>query len=128
MELRKEKLTSTRASIRNILLQRREVLAGGLRQATHDLIEDEAFYSDTVDQASADAAKSFALALKNRERDTLWQIDEALKRIDSGEFGECERCGEEIAEARIRAFPLTTLCIDCKSELESEQRRSPGRD
>ena len=124
MALRKEKLVG----VQKVLLQQREALAVGLRQATHDLIEDETLYSDAVDQASADIDKSFSLVLKNRERDTLWQIDEALKRIESGDFGDCERCEDEIAEARIRAFPFTTLCIDCKSELESEQRRAPKKD
>jgi DnaK suppressor protein len=123
MALRKEKV----AGVQKVLLQQREALALGLRQATHDLIEDDVLCSDAVDQASADIDKSFALALKNRERETLLQIDEALKRIESGHFGDCERCDDEIAEARIRAFPFTTLCIDCKSELESEQRRAPGR-
>jgi DnaK suppressor protein len=123
MALRKEKL----AAVRIVLLGQRDALASGLRQATHDLIEDEAIYSDAVDQASADIDKSFALVLKNRERDTLWQIDEALKRIEAGDFGDCERCSDEIAEGRLRAFPFTTLCIECKSELESEQRRAPER-
>ena len=84
-------------------------------------------YTDAIDQASADTDKSFAMQMKNRERDTLWQIDGALKRIEEGNFGECERCDEPISEARIRAFPFTTLCIDCKAELESEEQRFPGR-
>jgi DnaK suppressor protein len=124
MSLRKEKLTS----VKKVLLQRREVLAGGLRRSTHDLIEDEALYSDSIDQAAADTDRTFAVLLKNREHTTMMQIDAALKRIDAGEFGECERCGEEISEARIKVFPFTTLCIDCKSEAESEQRRAPNRE
>jgi DnaK suppressor protein len=65
--------------------------------------------------------------MKNRDRDVLWQIDEALKRIDEGSFGECERCDEPISEARLKANPSTTLCIDCKAELESEEHRFLGR-
>lgn len=106
---------------------RREALAGDLRRATAELIDDEVMYSDTVDQASADIDKSFALQMKNRERGMLKQIDEALKRIDDGTFGDCEQCDEPITEGRIRAFPFTTLCIDCKAELESEEQRFPGR-
>ncbi|MDR3605837.1 MAG: TraR/DksA family transcriptional regulator [Oligoflexia bacterium] len=123
MSLRKEKLSS----VRKVLLQRREVLAGGLRRSTADLIEDEPSYSDSIDQASADTDKTFAVLLKNREHDMMRQIDAALRRIESGEFGECLRCGEEISEARLQAFPFTTLCIDCQSEVESEQRRAPNR-
>jgi DnaK suppressor protein len=66
--------------------------------------------------------------MKNRNVATLLEMTEALRRIDRGSFGECERCGEEISEARIRASLLTTLCIDCKAELESESgHRVPGR-
>jgi DnaK suppressor protein len=123
MALRKEKIESYRKD----LFARREALATELRKATADLIDDDVMYSDAIDQASAETDKAFSLQLKNRERDTLWQIDEALKRIEAGTFGACERCDEPISEARIRAFPFTTLCIDCKAELESEEQRFPGR-
>ena len=123
MTLRKEKLIA----FKNQLVNQREALASELRKATAELINDEVTFSDTIDQASADTDKSLALQIKNRERNVLTQIDEALRRIDMGAFGDCERCDEEIAEARIKAFPFTTLCIDCKSELESEEHRMPGR-
>jgi DnaK suppressor protein len=119
MTLRREKLES----VKGLLLSRREALAKDLREATQGFIEDEAAFADSVDQASADVDRTFAMNLKNRERDVLRQIDEALRRIESGAFGQCEQCDEEISEARIKAFPFTTLCIDCKAELESEQRR-----
>lgn len=123
MALRKEKIESFRLD----LSARREALARDLRKATAEFISDDVSYTDTIDQASADTDKAFALQLKNRERDTLWQIDEALKRIEAGNYGACERCDEPISEARIKAFPFTTLCIDCKAELESEEQRFPGR-
>jgi DnaK suppressor protein len=123
MALRKEKLESYRRQ----LLAQREVLSHGLRVATAEFINDESVYTDAIDQASADLDKSFAMQLKNRERDTIVQIQEALRRIEAGAFGECENCGDQIAEARIKAFPFTTLCIDCKAELEFEEHRFPGR-
>lgn len=123
MAIRKEKV----ASYRKQLMDRREALAEDLRQATAQLINDESVYTDAVDQAAAETDKSFTLQMKNRERNVLWQIDEAIKRLDEGSFGECERCGEMISEGRIEAFPFTTLCIDCKAELESEEHRFPGR-
>lgn len=119
MTLRREKLES----VKGLLLSRREALAQDLRQATQNFIDDEPSFADSVDQASADTDRTVTTSLKNRERDVLRQIDEALRRIESGEFGTCEQCEEEISEARIKAFPFTTLCIDCKAELESEQRR-----
>jgi len=121
--LRKDKLESFKKE----LLARRQVLAEDLRQATADFINDDEVFSDAIDQASADADKSLAVQMKNRDRDVLWGIDEALRRIDTGIFGQCEGCEEDITEARMRANPSTTLCIDCKAELESEQTRFPGR-
>jgi DnaK suppressor protein len=123
MALRKEKLESYRKQ----LFARRESLAADLRAATAQFINDDSSYTDSIDQAAAETDKTLAMQMKNRERDTLWQIDEALKRIEEGNFGECERCAEPIAEARIRAFPFTTLCIDCKAEIENEEQRFPGR-
>ena len=123
MAIRKEKLES----YRKLLTSRREILAQGLRQVTADLIDDDVSYSDAIDQATADADRSLALQIKNRERNTLTQIDEALNRIDQGAYGECAECAESISEGRIKAFPFTTLCIDCKAELESETGRYPGR-
>lgn len=123
MVLRKEKVEGYRKQ----LVERREALAEDLRAATAQLINDEVVYTDAVDQAAAETDKSFVLQMKNRERDVLWQIDGAIRRLDEGTFGDCERCGEAISEGRIEAFPFTTLCIDCKAELESEEHRFPGR-
>jgi DnaK suppressor protein len=123
MALRKEKIEGFRQE----LFARRESMAQELRQATAYFINDDTTYQDTIDQASADIDRSFALQMKSRERDILWQIDAALKRIETDTFGTCERCDESISEARIKAFPFTTLCIDCKAELESEEQRFPGR-
>ena len=123
MPLQREKIEGYRRQ----LVARREALAEDLRLATVQLINDESVYTDAVDQAAAETDKNFTLQMKNRERNALWQIDEAIKRLDDGSFGECEKCGESISEGRIDAFPFTTLCIDCKAELESEEHRFPGR-
>jgi len=123
MALRKEKVENFRLQ----LVHRRDSIAADLRSAAADLINDAAVYTDAVDQAAADTEKNFTLQLRNRERLVLIQIDEALKRVESGSFGVCERCDESISEGRIEAFPFTTLCIECKAELESEEHRFPGR-
>jgi len=52
----------------------------------------------------------------------LKKIDEALDRINNGTFGICESCGEEISIKRIKARPVTTLCIDCKTKQEEEEK------
>lgn len=123
MTLRKEKLEAIRSS----LFERREALASDLRQATQSLLSEDEVHADVVDQAAADADRTLSMHMKNREREILFQIDAALKRVDEGSFGDCERCDESISEGRLMAFPFTTLCIDCKAELESEEHRFPGR-
>jgi DnaK suppressor protein len=123
MALRKERLET----IRKQLVARRQALATELTRTTAGFIDDEPSYTDSIDQASADADKTLAVHIANRERNVLSEIDEALRRIEEGSFGECESCGEGIAEARMRAYPASTLCIDCKTELESEQQRFSSR-
>ncbi len=73
---------------------------------------------DEVDQANADIEQSMRMQLKNRETFTLKKINEALKRIEEGSYGECESCGEAIELRRLQARPTTTLCIACKEEEE----------
>lgn len=109
--------------IKKQLLSRRETLVSGLRSMTSQLVEQEFSYTDSIDQASADVDRSLSLQMKDRDRQLLRQIDEALNQIKVGSFGECKRCGEEIAEARLQAFPLAVLCIECQSEVEVEGQR-----
>ncbi len=123
MPLRREKIEKYRKQLQS----RRDALAEDLHLATLQLIQDESVYTDSMDQAAAETDKTFALRMKNRERDALFQIDKAIRRLGDGSFGKCQRCAEPISEARIDAFPFTTLCIDCKVELESEEHRFSGR-
>ncbi len=119
MTLRKEKLERYRRQ----LFAQRETLARDLRSATQAMIADDVVHADTIDQASQDVDRTLSMLMQNRERSTLQQVDDALRRIDAGIYGNCERCEEEITEARIKVFPFTTLCIECKVELESEENR-----
>ncbi|MCM2322242.1 MAG: TraR/DksA family transcriptional regulator [Oligoflexia bacterium] len=112
---------------KDLLNARREALLKALQAAAEASEAEEVTYADSIDQASAIADRALAAKMKNRDREQLLQIEGALRRIEQGIFGECERCAEPITEARMKAFPLTTLCIDCKAELESEEHRFPGR-
>jgi DnaK suppressor protein len=77
---------------------------------------------DTSDQASAEADQFFLLRLREREQKLLKKIDEALDRIANNTYGICERCGGEIGYKRLKARPVTTLCIDCKTKQEEEEK------
>src|SRR5574341_659056 len=77
---------------------------------------------DLGDQASAVTDQNFMLRLKEREQKLLKKIDEALDRITQGTFGICESCGGEISFKRLRARPVTTLCIECKTKQEEDEK------
>ena len=92
-----------------------ELIAEGLNPTSENI-------PDMSDQASAEADQYFLMRLREREQKLLKKIDEALERITRGTFGICERCGEEIGLKRLEARPVTTLCIDCKTKQEEEEK------
>lgn len=77
---------------------------------------------DEVDLASSEADQSMNLRLRDRERVLYRKIEKALKKIEAGEYGVCESCGEEIGVKRLEARPVTDLCIRCKEEEEQLER------
>lgn len=78
---------------------------------------------DSVDLASVEINQAAIQKLGNREKKLLSKIDYALQKIESGEYGTCEECGEKIASARLEARPVAQFCIDCKTEMEQNERR-----
>lgn len=76
---------------------------------------------DELDQATSDIEQSMRMRLRNREALYLKKLEEALKRIDEGTFGDCEECGEEIGHNRLLARPTATLCVSCKEEQERKE-------
>jgi DnaK suppressor protein len=74
--------------------------------------------SDEVDLASAEYDQSFLHRMRDREKGLLKKITKALKRIEEGEYGECESCGNDIGYKRLTARPEADLCIECKEEQE----------
>jgi DnaK suppressor protein len=79
---------------------------------------------DIYDQASSERDRELGLLLGDREREKLHSIDEALLRIDEGEYGICEECEEEIPLGRLKAMPFTRHCVKCKSDLEKLQAQT----
>jgi len=78
---------------------------------------------DQVDIASTEIAQASIQKLGNREKKHLKKIDLALEKIESGEYGICEMCGEEISPARLEARPIALFCIDCKTAQEQKERQ-----
>ena len=80
-------------------------------------------FPDPTDRASLEGNRNLTLRIRDRERKLITKIDEALGRIADGSYGVCEECGGSIGVERLRARPVTTLCIACKSEQEATERR-----
>jgi DnaK suppressor protein len=75
---------------------------------------------DLADKAESSYTKEFLLSLSDAEREQLFQIDAALKRIAKGDYGHCQTCQKEIGTKRLNALPWTPLCIECQEKSESE--------
>ena len=78
---------------------------------------------DEVDIASTEITQASIHKLGVREQKHLSKIDYALRKIEEGEYGTCESCGEEIAPARLEARPIALFCIDCKTQQELRERQ-----
>ena len=83
---------------------------------------------DSVDIASTEINQAALQKIGKRESYLLKKIDLAMRKIEEGRYGECESCGEQIALARLMARPVAQLCIDCKTEQESMERRFSSRE
>lgn len=75
--------------------------------------------SDPADRATIETERNFMLLIRDRERLLAVKISKTLLRIENGTFGICDKCEEEISFKRLEARPVTTQCIDCKTEEET---------
>ncbi len=107
--------------IRQQLLAQKEQLLQEAEEALHTL-PDESAFPDMGDQATAEVDRNFMLRLRGREQRLLKKIDLAIEKIDSGTYGICEICGCEIGIRRLEARPVTTMCIECKTDQEEEEK------
>ena len=105
---------------KNLLQQKEEIILDA--DSTRSTLPDETMFPELGDQASAEIDRNFTLRLRDRERKLLKKIDEALEKIENGTYGICDICGQEIGIKRLEARPVTTMCIDCKTEQEEEEK------
>src|SRR5438477_9581778 len=78
---------------------------------------------DAVESAEADIQEDIEFALVQMKSETLNKINDALSRLEHGEYGNCFDCGEEIAEKRLRALPFAVRCKDCEEAREVAEQR-----
>ena len=79
-------------------------------------------FPDPTDRASLEADRNFMLRIRDRESKLILKVKKALVRIETGTFGICESCGEDISFDRLKARPVTTQCIDCKTKEETLEK------
>lgn len=107
---------------RKLLNERLEALMRDAEANVGELVAEKQNLPDSIDLANDESDRYFTLRMQDRERNLIYKIREALGRIDEGDYGECVVCGEEIGEKRMMARPVTTHCIDCKTEAEQQER------
>ena len=102
--------------IKQRLLEEREALIGKL--SGNDLSIDDSETPDPVDLAVRNYSKNVMLAVSENESKQLVLIDEALRRIEDEEYGECQNCENAINPKRLAAIPWARYCLDCQALLE----------
>lgn len=103
---------------RELLTNRLEELLEHAGNTVSGMTATKENFPDPSDRASLEEDRNFMLRIRDRENKLIKKIKKALERIDDGTFGVCEKCGEDISIKRIKARPVTTQCIDCKTKEE----------
>jgi DnaK suppressor protein len=111
-----------REYFKNVLQEEMRMLLEEAGKTVSEMTADNTNFPDPNDRATQESDRNFELRIRDRERRLINKIREALERIEQGTFGICEMCGDEISEARLKARPVTTLCIDCKIEQEKKEK------
>lgn len=109
--------------MREKLEEKRAELVNRSHRARTEMHSRDRVPGDSIDESTDEQGTSTELALKDRDRNYLTQINAALDRITDGEYGYCVTCGRKIGEQRLRARPAAPQCIECKTEAEENERR-----
>ncbi|HPR06955.1 MAG TPA: RNA polymerase-binding protein DksA [Denitromonas sp.] len=111
------------AHFREILSSVKSELMDDIERTVHTMQDEATVFADPNDRASQESDIALELRNRDRERKLIKKIDEALGRIESGEYGYCDSCGVEIGLKRLEARPTATMCIDCKTLEEMRERQ-----
>jgi DnaK suppressor protein len=109
--------------LREQLLDKRRQLEGEVgRIALYGKDQEDDSTKDLGDQAASAYTREFLAELGNGDRRLLRDVLIALRKLDEGGFGECERCGEPVGDKRLEALPFARFCIECQRRVEREAR------
>lgn len=117
-----KKLSFTEIVGNKLLEEREKILNDVLAKIRAESSVHKRETGDIYDIASDERERELSLTLGDRDRKKLSEIDLALERIKNGSYGECEECGEPIAEKRLEVLPFTRVCVDCQSSYERDLR------
>lgn len=109
-------------ALKDTLLDSMSGVARDSLRSRADGSEASAFGMHQADAGSDAYDRDFALSLLSQEQDSLYEIDEALKRLETGSYGVCEMSGKPIPHARLEALPFTRYTVQCQAELEKRNR------
>ena len=108
---------------RQKLLAWREELVEESRETISHLQQEVRDVGDEAERATRETENSLELRTRDRYRKLIKKIDQALLRVEEGEYGYCEETGEEIGLARLEARPIATLCLDAQERWELRQKQ-----
>jgi len=109
-------------ALKDTLLDSMSGVARDSLRSRADGSEASAFGMHQADAGSDAYDRDFALSLLSQEQDSLYEIDEALKRLETGSYGVCEMSGKPIPHPRLEALPFTRYTVQCQAELEKRNR------
>ncbi len=104
------------------LTERLEDLLNQADNTVSGMTETKENFPDPTDRAALEADRNFMLRIRDREAKLIKKIKSALERIENDTYGTCDSCGEDISLKRLKARPVTTQCIDCKSKEEALEK------
>jgi len=117
--------------LRQLLITERAKLAGEIkaiaqetakspRDASGDL---SAYTVHMADMAADTYERELSMNIVSSEQELLYQIDDALKRLDDGSFGVCQQCNQPVSMSRLKAVPYASMCISCQRAKEQKHKR-----
>jgi DnaK suppressor protein len=118
--------TSRYNELKRMLEDRRRQLLSDVQGRMRDVRSEGVKDREVLDQGESsevDIQEDIEFALIQMKSETLNKINEALRRLDEGTYGNCFECGDEVAEARLRALPFAVRCKDCEEARETAEQR-----
>ena len=107
---------------RQLLIQWMEELLDHADETVEGLLDSQEILADPLDRATVESDRIWTLRIRDRESKLIKKIRQSLEDIENGEYGICEDCGEDISIERLRARPVTSFCIRCKTKRESVEK------